>query len=49
MSVPDQHIHPVATGAAAQTVAKHQTLQELIFYAGWVRYALGSLMRHTVP
>ncbi|KAH8087833.1 glutathione-S-transferase [Cristinia sonorae] len=35
MGVPDEHIHPVATGVAAQTVAKHQEPQDLIFYAGW--------------
>ncbi|TCD61940.1 hypothetical protein EIP91_007680 [Steccherinum ochraceum] len=35
MSVPDQQIHPVATGVAAKTVAKHQEEQDLIFYAGW--------------
>ncbi|KAI0790586.1 glutathione-S-transferase [Abortiporus biennis] len=35
MSVPDANIHPVATGFAAETVAKHQAPQELVFYAGW--------------
>ena len=34
--VPDQHIHPVATGAAAKTVEKHQEPQDLVFYSGWV-------------
>ncbi|EMD33147.1 hypothetical protein CERSUDRAFT_57316 [Gelatoporia subvermispora B] len=35
MSIPDEKIHPVATGRAAETVAKHQEPQELIFYSGW--------------
>ncbi|KXN87456.1 Glutathione S-transferase omega-1 [Leucoagaricus sp. SymC.cos] len=35
MSVPDAQIHPYATGAAAETVAKHQDPQELVFWAGW--------------
>ncbi|OCH86089.1 glutathione-S-transferase [Obba rivulosa] len=35
MSIPDEKIHPVATGRAAETVAKHQEPQELVFYAGW--------------
>ncbi len=38
--VPDQHIHPVATGLAAKTVEKHQESQALVFYAGWVRLIL---------
>ncbi|KAI0090723.1 glutathione-S-transferase [Irpex rosettiformis] len=33
--VPDQNIHPVATGLAAKTVEKHQGQQPLVFYAGW--------------
>lgn len=33
--VPDQHIHPVATGVAAKTVANRQDPQDLVFYAGW--------------
>jgi len=33
--IPDQHIHPVATGAAAKTVEKHQEPQDLVFYSGW--------------
>lgn len=36
MSMPDEHIHPSATGLAAQTVEKHQEPQEIVFYAGWV-------------
>lgn len=32
----DGDIHPVSTGAAADTVAAHQQPQELVFYAGWV-------------
>ncbi|KAI0079304.1 glutathione S-transferase C-terminal-like protein [Panus rudis PR-1116 ss-1] len=35
MAPPDQHIHPVATGRAAETVAQHQDPQDLVFYAGW--------------
>lgn len=37
MGIPDEQIHPVATGEAAKTVTTHQQIQELIFYAGWVR------------
>lgn len=37
MAPPDADIHPVATGSAAETVAKHQDPQELVFYSGWVR------------
>ncbi|KAI0692087.1 glutathione-S-transferase [Cytidiella melzeri] len=33
--LPDQHIHPVATGYAAKTVEKHQEQQDLVFYSGW--------------
>ncbi|CCL99246.1 uncharacterized protein FIBRA_01261 [Fibroporia radiculosa] len=35
MGIPDEDIHPVATGAAAETVAKHQEPQDLVFYSGW--------------
>ncbi|KAJ8502710.1 hypothetical protein ONZ45_g11507 [Pleurotus djamor] len=35
MGVPDEQIFPHATGQAADTVAKHQEPQELIFYSGW--------------
>jgi len=35
MSNPDVHIHPVATGVAAKTVANHQEPQDLVFYSGW--------------
>lgn len=28
--------HPVATGAARETVNNHKTRQDLIFWAGWV-------------
>ncbi|KDR75637.1 hypothetical protein GALMADRAFT_156618 [Galerina marginata CBS 339.88] len=35
MGIPDEQIYPHATAAAAQTVAKHQEPQDLIFYAGW--------------
>jgi len=34
-SIPDEQIHPHATGVAAQTVDNHQQPQELVFYAGW--------------
>ena len=34
--IPDQKIFPHATGKAAETVAKHQDPQDLVFYAGWV-------------
>jgi len=35
MSIPDQNIHPHATGEAAKTVAARQDPQDLIFYSGW--------------
>jgi len=35
MGLPDEHIHPHATGAAEKTVAQHEQRQDLIFYAGW--------------
>ncbi|KAF7428797.1 hypothetical protein PC9H_008029 [Pleurotus ostreatus] len=35
MSLPDERFHPNATGLAAETVAKHQDPQDLVFYAGW--------------
>lgn len=34
--LPDEDIHPVATGPAAQTVAEHQDPQDLVFWSGWV-------------
>lgn len=37
MGIPDEQIHPSATGAAANTVEQHQDPQDLVFYAGWVR------------
>ena len=37
MGIPDENIHPHATGRAATTVAEHQEPQDLIFYSGWVR------------
>lgn len=37
MSIPDQHIHEVATGNAIKTVQEHEQPQELVFYSGWVR------------
>ena len=36
MSSPDAQIFPHATGAAADTVSKHQEPQDLVFYSGWV-------------
>ncbi|KAN0081428.1 Glutathione S-transferase, C-terminal-like protein [Tylopilus felleus] len=33
--LPDEDIHPVATGPAAQTVAEHQDPQDLVFWSGW--------------
>ncbi|EGN92742.1 hypothetical protein SERLA73DRAFT_190579 [Serpula lacrymans var. lacrymans S7.3] len=35
MGIPDEKIHPVATGVAIKTVEKHQEPQELVFYSGW--------------
>ncbi|EJC99033.1 uncharacterized protein FOMMEDRAFT_136787 [Fomitiporia mediterranea MF3/22] len=35
MSIPDEHIQPHATGAAAKTVEQHQEPQEVVFYSGW--------------
>ncbi|KIP04096.1 hypothetical protein PHLGIDRAFT_76517 [Phlebiopsis gigantea 11061_1 CR5-6] len=35
MAIPDEQIFPHATGAAAETVQKHQQPQDVIFYAGW--------------
>ncbi|KAH9485587.1 putative glutathione S-transferase parC [Psilocybe cubensis] len=35
MGIPDEQIFPHATAAAAETVAKHQEPQDLIFYSGW--------------
>jgi len=35
MSVPDEQIHPVATSRAAETVAQHQSPQDLVFWSGW--------------
>ncbi|KAH7928707.1 glutathione S-transferase [Leucogyrophana mollusca] len=35
MGVPDADIHPTATGQAADTVAQHQSPQELVFWSGW--------------
>ncbi|XP_006461295.1 hypothetical protein AGABI2DRAFT_204991 [Agaricus bisporus var. bisporus H97] len=35
MSIPDAQIHPVATGAASETVAKHQDPQEITLWSGW--------------
>ncbi|KAF8119757.1 glutathione S-transferase [Boletus edulis] len=33
--LPDEKIHPVATGRAAETVAQHQDPQDLVFWSGW--------------
>ncbi|TBU39043.1 glutathione-S-transferase [Dichomitus squalens] len=35
MGLPDEQIHPIATGRAAQTVEQHQESQDLVFYSGW--------------
>jgi len=35
MGIPDEQIHPVATGPAAETVQKHQEPEDLVFYSGW--------------
>ncbi|KAH7883284.1 glutathione S-transferase [Phlebopus sp. FC_14] len=35
MPVPDEELHPTATGDAAKTVAEHQAPQDLIFWSGW--------------
>ena len=43
MGLPDENIHPHATGRAATTVAEHQEPQDLIFYSGWVRATEPSL------
>jgi len=34
-SLPDEKLHPVATGPAAEIVASHQAPQSLEFYSGW--------------
>ena len=45
MGVPDEQIHPVATGEAAKTVAKHEGAQDLVFYAGWVSFTSRSSLQ----
>lgn len=35
MGIPDEQIHPCATGNAAKTVDQHQEPNALVFYAGW--------------
>lgn len=35
MAIPDQDLHPTATGAAAKTVEAHQQPQDVTFYSGW--------------
>ncbi|EMD32770.1 hypothetical protein CERSUDRAFT_77150 [Gelatoporia subvermispora B] len=35
MSHPDADVYPIATGPAAETVAKHQDPQDLVFYCAW--------------
>ncbi|KAF8841723.1 glutathione S-transferase [Paxillus ammoniavirescens] len=35
MGIPDEQIHPVATGRAAETAAQHQSPQDLTFWSGW--------------
>lgn len=34
MPMPDAAIHPTATGAALETVQKHQKEEDLVFYTG---------------
>jgi glutathione S-transferase len=34
MGIPDQDIHPRATGLAAETVAAHEQENELVFWSG---------------
>ena len=34
MGIPDADIYPTATGAALETVKKHQEEADLVFYAG---------------
>ncbi|WWC86537.1 uncharacterized protein L201_001414 [Kwoniella dendrophila CBS 6074] len=35
MPMTDEHIHPVATGLAKQTVDKHQEKQDIVLWSGW--------------
>ncbi|KIJ65974.1 hypothetical protein HYDPIDRAFT_130058 [Hydnomerulius pinastri MD-312] len=35
MAIPDEQIHPEATGNAAKTVAEHQKPEDLTFWSGW--------------
>ncbi|KAL5501286.1 hypothetical protein ACEPAH_8546 [Sanghuangporus vaninii] len=35
MAIPDQNMHPHATGEAAKTTSAHQEPQEIVFYSGW--------------
>jgi glutathione S-transferase len=39
MAIPDENIHPTATGNAAKVVAEHQAKQDLVFYSGWVSFS----------
>lgn len=35
MGMPDEHIHPTATGTALETVKRHESPEDLVFYSGW--------------
>jgi glutathione S-transferase len=35
MGMPDENIHPHATGAALETVNAHQEPQDIVFWSGW--------------
>lgn len=38
--MPDEHIHPTATGLAKKVVDAHQDPQDLVFWSGWVCHCL---------
>jgi glutathione S-transferase len=40
MPMPDEHVHPVATGVAKDTVDAHQAEQEIVFWSSWVGLGL---------
>jgi hypothetical protein len=48
MAIPDENIHPTATGNAAKTVAEHQAKQDLVFYSGWVSFSTPSFPSNTL-
>ena len=37
MGYPDEDVYPTATGRALETVKQHESPQDLVFWAGWVR------------